>query len=120
MNKPRKKRTGILRRSELSIKKILIREIEILDAKTSTIELLKESLINFSWGFFGNSIVLFMSKEIDIAVFLNFLLYYLLISFIVNRAKYETVFGRVIFLPLSASFGAFTGYKFAQYISQLF
>ena len=79
----------------------------------------KETLINFTWGFCGNSIVVFMAKEIDIAVLLNFFIYYMLISIIVNRAKYETILGKFVVLPGSAALGAFTGYKVAQLISQL-
>ena len=67
---------------------IFTKEIKVADANTSVSELLRETMINFSWGFFGNSIVVFMAKEIDIAVLVNFLLYYILISIIVNRAKY--------------------------------
>jgi hypothetical protein len=54
------------------------------------------------------------------AVLLNFLVYYILISVIVNRAKYETKLGRLVVLPGSAALGAFTGYKVAQLISHLF
>jgi hypothetical protein len=71
------------------------------------------------WGFMGNSIVVFMSKELDMMVFLNFVCYYTLISYIVNRNKYETRLGRFIILPGSAAIGAFVGYKVAQYISLL-
>jgi hypothetical protein len=48
---------------------------------------------------------------------INFILYYLLISYIVNREKYKTKLGKFIILPGSAAIGAFTGYKLAQYIS---
>jgi hypothetical protein len=97
----------------------LFKEIDIFGAKTSIRELMFESFINYCWGFVGNSIIIFMSKEIDLAVFFNFLLYYLFISYIVNREKYTTRLGRLVVLPISASLGAFMGYKFAQYISIL-
>jgi hypothetical protein len=58
-----------------------------------------------------------MSKEIDLAVLINFFLYYILISIIVNRAKYESNLGKFVVLPGSAALGAFTGYKVAQIIS---
>jgi hypothetical protein len=97
--------------------KILNKEIKVLDAITTPGELIVESVINFFWGFFGNSIVLFMTKEIDLAVFINFLLYYGMISYIINRGKYETYLGRMVVLPGSAAAGAFAGYKTAQWIS---
>ena len=45
---------------------IFTKEIKVADTKTSVNELIRETLINFSWGFFGNSIVVFMAKEIDL------------------------------------------------------
>lgn len=99
------------------MKKFWSRELNIYGAKTTPNELVRESLINFAWGFVGNSIVVFMAKEIDSAVFINFLLYYLLMSYIVNRAKYTTRLGRFIVLPVFATLGAFSGYKIAQLIS---
>lgn len=98
-------------------RKILTNKIKLFDAITSPIELIKETLINFLWGFFGNSIVVFISKNNDLAVFINFFVYYMFISYIVNRNKYETMFGKLIVLPGSATLGAFCGYKLAQYIS---
>jgi hypothetical protein len=93
------------------------REIDVYGAITTPLELIRETLINFTWGLMGNSIVVFMTKEIDVMVFLNFVLYYLLISYIVNRDKYTTRLGRFIILPGSAAMGAFVGYKLANYIS---
>jgi hypothetical protein len=98
-------------------KRLLTNKIKLFDATTSPIELIKETLINFLWGFFGNSIVVFISKNNDVAVFINFFIYYIFISYIVNRNKYETMFGKLIVLPGSATLGAFVGYKLAQYIS---
>ena len=93
------------------------KQINIFGAITTPIELIRETIINFMWGLIGNSIVVFMSKELDFMVFMNFILYYLLISYIVNRDKYKTKLGKFIILPGSAAIGAFTGYKLAQYIS---
>lgn len=98
-------------------KSALNTKLNIMGAITTPAELIRETLINFFWGFTGNSIVLFISKEMDIAILINFIVYYLLISYIVNRAKYETRLGKFIILPGSASIGAFTGYKVAQWIS---
>ena len=90
------------------------KEINVLDAITTPNELLRETLINFMWGFLGNSIVVFVSKELDLLVLLNYIVYYILISYIVNRKKYDTILGKFIVLPGSAAAGAFTGYKVAQ------
>ena len=72
------------------------------------------------WGFLGNSIVVFAAKELDFLVLINYIVYYILISYIVNRKKYETMLGKFIVLPGSAAIGAFTGYKLAQIIAQTF
>ena len=101
------------------IKNPLDEKLNIYGAITTGKELIRETLINFGWGFVGNSIVLFISKEIDLMVLLNFVIYYSLMSYIVNRNKYQTRLGRFIVLPVSASIGAFTGYKVAQWISSL-
>jgi hypothetical protein len=98
---------------------ILNKNINLGDGKTTPGELIRETLINFSWGFAGNSITLFMAKEIDAAVFINFFVYYVVLSYIINRAAYETRLGKMVILPGSAALGAFSGYKFAQFISTL-
>jgi hypothetical protein len=100
-------------------KSSLNREINVLDAITTPNELLRETLINFIWGFLGNSIVVFVSKELDFLVLINYILYYILISYIVNRKKYDTILGKFIVLPGSAAAGAFTGYKVAQMLTTI-
>ena len=95
------------------------KEISVLDAITTPNELIRETIINFMWGFLGNSVVVFISKELDFMVLINYILYYILISYIVNRKKYETMLGKFILLPGSAAIGAFTGYKLAQMISNI-
>ena len=101
-------------------KNLLDKEINIYGAITTPYELIRETITNFLWGVVGNSIVLFISKELDVMVFINFLVYYSLMSYIVNRAKYTTRLGRFIILPGSAALGAFAGYKTAQWISLFF
>ena len=100
-------------------KKGLSKEINVLGAITTPGELIRETLINFMWGFLGNSIVVFAAKELDFLVLINYITYYILISYIVNRKKYETMLGKFIVLPGSAAIGAFTGYKLAQVISSM-
>jgi hypothetical protein len=103
--------------SKHSKKTGLEKEISVLDAITTPAELIRETLINFMWGLLGNSIVVFVAKELDFLVLINYIVYYMLISYIVNRKKYETMLGKFIVLPGSAAIGAFTGYKLAQIIA---
>lgn len=98
---------------------MLFEQVDIYGAKTTPYELIRETIINFAWGFVGNGVTVFISREIDAAVLISFVIYYILISYIVNRAKYETRLGKFIVLPGSAAIGAFTGYKVAQIISSL-
>ena len=100
-------------------KKGLSKEINVLGSITTPGELIRETLINFMWGFLGNSIVVFVAKELDFLVLINYIAYYILISYIVNRKKYETMLGKFIVLPGSAAIGAFTGYKLAQAITSI-
>lgn len=88
-----------------------------MDAKTTPREIIQESLINFAWGFTGNSIVVFISRQVDLAVAINFLVYYALISFIINREKYETKLGKFVVQPFTAAWGAYSGYLFAKWIT---
>ena len=97
----------------------LDKEINVLDAITTPNELIRETSINFMWGFLSNSVVVFVSKELDFLVLINYIVYYVLISYIVNRKKYETMLGKFIVLPGSAAIGAFTGYKLAQIITEI-
>ena len=106
-SKPLKSKTG------------LDKEINVLDAITTPNELIRETSINFMWGFLSNSVVVFVSKELDFLVLINYIVYYVLISYIVNRKKYETMLGKFIVLPGSAAIGAFTGYKLAQIITEI-
>lgn len=92
-------------------------EINMSDGTTTPAELIRETLVNFAWGFAGNSMTLFIAKEVDGAVFINFFVYYMILSYIINRAGYKTRLGKLIVLPGSAAAGAFAGYKFSQYIS---
>ena len=101
------------------MKKTLKKKIKVMDAKTTPLEIVRETIINFFYGFAGNSIIVFMAKEVDAAVFINFILYYTFLSFIVNRARYETNFGKFVVLPGAAALGAFTGYKAAILLSGL-
>lgn len=93
--------------------------IEVLDAKTTPHELVKEFLINFFYGLVGNSITVFAAKEFDVAIFVNFIIYYLFLSVIINRNKYETTLGKYLVFPGAAAMGAFSGYKIALFLSSI-
>jgi hypothetical protein len=75
---------------------------------------------NFIFGFLGATLVVFISTRIDGAVLFGYLSYYYFMGRIVNRPKYVTSLGKMIVFPIPSAFGAFTGYKLAYIISQIF
>ena len=74
---------------------------------------------NFTFGFVGATIVVFIATRADIAVLLGYLAYYFFVGKIVNRPKYVTDLGKLIVFPVPSALGAFIGYKLSYYLLQL-
>jgi hypothetical protein len=66
---------------------------------------------NFTFGFIGATLVVFIATRTDIAVLVGYLAYYFFMGRIVNRPKYITDLGKMIVFPIPSALGAFTGYK---------
>ena len=66
---------------------------------------------NFTFGFIGATLVVFIATKTDLAVLLGYLAYYFFVGKIVNRPKYVTDLGKLIVFPFPSALGAFTGYK---------
>lgn len=66
---------------------------------------------NFTFGFIGATLVVFIATRTDSAVFLGYIVYYYYMGRIVNRPKYITDLGKLIVFPIPSALGAFTGYK---------
>lgn len=96
---------------------MLNKKFRFLDARTSVGELVKESAVNFMYGFIANTIIVFIIMKYDIAVLVNFLIYYMFVSIVINRDKYETRVGKYMIFPTAAALGAFVGYKLAFILS---
>ena len=96
---------------------MLNKKFRFLDANTSVGELVKESAVNFMYGFIANTITVFIIMKYDIAVLVNFLIYYMFVSIVINRDKYETRVGKYMIFPAAAALGAFVGYKLAFFLS---
>ena len=75
---------------------------------------------NFTFGFIGATLVVFIATRTDIAVFLGYIIYYYYMGRIVNRPKYVTDLGKLIVFPIPSALGAFTGYKLSYYLTQFF
>jgi hypothetical protein len=74
---------------------------------------------NFTFGFIGATLVVFISTRVDVAVLLGYIVYYFFMGRIVNRPKYVTDLGKLVVFPIPSALGAFTGYKLSYTIIQL-
>ena len=73
---------------------------------------------NFTFGFIGATLVVFIALKIDIAVLIGYLTYYIFMGKIVNRPKYVTDLGQLIVFPVPSALGAFAGYKLSYLLLQ--
>jgi hypothetical protein len=73
---------------------------------------------NFTFGFLGAILVVFIATKTDMAVLVGYLAYYIFMGRIVNRPKYITDLGRLIVFPIPSALGAFTGYKLSYFLLQ--
>lgn len=71
---------------------------------------------NFTFGFIGATLVVFIATKTDLAVLLGYITYYMFMGKIVNRAKYVTDLGKLIVFPFPSALGAFTGYKLSYFL----
>jgi predicted tellurium resistance membrane protein TerC len=89
--------------------------------RESTSKEIREAIIeNTVYGFLGSTLIVFISSGVDIAVLMSYLVYYFFLGRVVNRPKYVTSLGKFILFPVPTALGAFVGYKFAGYISEMF
>lgn len=75
---------------------------------------------NFTFGFIGATLVVFIATRVDIAVLAAYLTYYFFMGRIVNRPKYVTDLGKLIVFPVPSALGAFTGYKLSYVLLHYF
>lgn len=73
---------------------------------------------NFTFGFIGATLVVFIATKTDLAVLLGYLAYYFFVGKIVNRPKYIKDLGKLIVFPFPSALGAFTGYKLSYILLQ--
>ena len=95
------------------------KQIKVYDADTSLKELMFEFVINFIYAFAGNVMVPFIILKSDAGILLSFGLYYFMLSYILNRDKYESKLGRYILMPVPCILGAFTAIKIGYIIAKL-
>jgi hypothetical protein len=91
--------------------KVKIRKIVKEYENATTREVWEGVRDNFTFGFLGATLVVFIATRTDIAVLLGYLIYYFFMGKIVNRPKYVTDLGKLIVFPIPSALGAFVGYK---------
>ncbi len=74
---------------------------------------------NFTFGFIGATLVVFIATRTDLAVLLGYITYYFFMGKIVNRPKYVTDLGKLIVFPIPSALGAFAGYKLSYVLLEL-
>jgi len=95
------------------------KKIKVYDAETTPKELIFEFIINFIYAFCANVMVPFIVLKSDLGIFICFLMYAYMLSYILNRDKYSTKLGRYIMMPLPYALGAFTAIKLGYIIANL-
>lgn len=99
--------------------KVKIRKI-VKEYKTATTKEVWEGVRdNFTFGFLGATLVVFIATRTDIAVLMGYLIYYFFMGKIVNRPKYVTDLGKLIVFPIPSALGAFSGYKLSYILLNL-
>lgn len=102
------------KKNKVKIKKI-VKEYETASNK----EVWEGVRDNFTFGFLGATLVVFIATRTDIAVLMGYIIYYFYMGKIVNRPKYVTDLGKLIVFPLPSALGAFTGYKLSYVLLHL-
>ena len=90
-----------------------------LEYKNATTQEIWEGIRdNFTFGFLGAILVVFIATRTDLAVLFGYLAYYAFMGRIVNRPKYVTELGKLIVFPIPSALGAFVGYKLSYFLLQ--
>ena len=85
----------------------------------SLYEVWENVLVNFTFGFLGATLVVFIATKTDIAVLIGYIVYYFFLGRIVNRPKYVTDLGKMIVFPIPSALGAFSVYKLSYILLEL-
>lgn len=95
------------------------KQIQVYDATTTLKELTLEFFINFIYAFAANVMVPFIILKSDIGILISFSLYYFMLSYILNRDKYESKLGRYLLMPIPCILGSFIAIKVGYILAKL-
>jgi len=102
----------------MKAQKLKVRKV-IREYKAATTKEIWEGVRdNFTFGFIGATLVVFIATRADMAVLLGYLIYYNFMGTIVNRPKYVTDLGKLTVFPIPSALGAFAGYKLSYILLQ--
>ena len=99
---------------------ITSKQIKVYDAQTTLKEMVIEFIINFIYAFAANVMVPFIVLKLDVGILLSFGLYYFMLSYILNRDKYESKLGRYILMPFPCILGAYVAIKLGYVLAEMF
>jgi hypothetical protein len=88
-------------------------------SETENSEILGSAVENFTYGFLGSILIVFIAQRMDVAVLLGYMTYYFFVGKVINRPKYVTSLGKFIIFPVPTAMGAFIGYKLAYILTEL-
>ena len=87
----------------MKAQKLKVRKV-IREYKAATTKEIWEGVRdNFTFGFIGATLVVFIATRADMAVLLGYLIYYNFMGTIVNRPKYVTDLGKLIVFPIPSA-----------------
>ena len=76
----------------------------VKDYKSATTKEIWEGVRdNFTFGFLGAMLVVFIATRTDLAVLIGYITYYAYMGRIVNRPKYVTDLGKLIVFPIPSA-----------------
>lgn len=93
----------------------LKKEIILLDAKTSILELLQHIFVNFLYGFMNGIVIMMMIISEPLLIFISYYILKQIESKVLNRNKYTTKLGKLYIFPIPSTLG----FLLAYYISKI-
>lgn len=88
-----------------------MKEVTIFGINTTKKQIWNALWQNFLYGFLGGALPSAVSSHNDYAVGISVVLFYTVLSLILNREPYKTRLGRFIIFPVATSLGFFLSYK---------
>lgn len=99
------------------MKNHLHKEIKLLDADTTPLEVIQHSLVNFIYGLFSGLAISAVSLGNPTIIFVSYYLLKQVEGKILNRNKYTTKLGKNYIFPIPSTLGFLLGWKISTLIT---